>query len=113
MSPSPPADQTPPSDVRRSKFDVRRSRPPAAAVASRTLAALGGGYALAAFFTTTVALLARAPREEAAHLGAVPSYLIFAGAIVWAFAARTAARAWLGLGLPAAALALLTWWLAR
>lgn len=83
------------------------------AVASRTLAALGGGYALAAFFSTTVALLVRTPPEEAAYLGAVPSFLVFAGAVVWSFAARTATRAWLGIALPALALAALTWWLAR
>ncbi len=83
------------------------------AVASRALAALGGGYALAAFFSTAVALLARTPPEEAAYLGAVPSFLVFASAVVWAFAARTAARAWLGVGVPALALAALTWWLAR
>jgi len=83
------------------------------AVSARTVAALGGGYALAAFFTTTVALLARAPREEAAYLGAVPSFLVFAGAIVWAFAARTVLRAWLGIALPTLALAALTWWLSR
>lgn len=83
------------------------------AVASRAAAGILGGYALAAFFTTTVALLSRAPREEAALLGAVPSFLLFALAIVWAFAARTATRAWAGIGLPALALAALTWWLSR
>lgn len=81
------------------------------AVASRALAAIAGGYALAAFFATTVALLARAPREEAAYLGAVPSFLVFAGAAIWAFVARTALRAWLDIGLPALALAATTWWL--
>jgi Protein of unknown function (DUF3649) len=95
-----------------------RPRPPAGwryrlAVAARTGAGLLGGYALAAFFTTTVALLARAPREEAAMLGAVPSFLVFAAAIVWTFTARTAARAWAGIGLPLLVLAALTWWLSR
>lgn len=83
------------------------------AVAARAVAAILGGYALAGFFTTTVALLARAPREEAAYLGAVPSFLVFAGAILWSFAARTVLRAWLGLALPTLALAALTWWLSR
>lgn len=83
------------------------------AVASRVLAAAGGGYALAAFFTTTVALLVRTPREEAAMLAAVPSFLVLAGAVIWAFIARTALRAWLGIGLPALVLAGLTWWLAH
>lgn len=83
------------------------------AVASRTGAGILGGYALAAFFSTTVALLVRTPREEAAFLGAVPSFLVFATAIIWAFTARTAARAWAGIGLSFLVLATLTWWLAR
>jgi len=83
------------------------------AVASRATAGILGGYALAAFFTTTVALLSQSPREEAAYLGAVPSFLVFALAIVWAFAARTAIRAWAGIGLPALVLAALTGWLSR
>ena len=83
------------------------------AVAARAAAGILGGYALAAFFTTTVALLSRAPREEAANLGAVPSFLVFALAVIWAFAARTAIRAWAGIGLPALVLAALTWWLHR
>lgn len=107
-----PTDAAAPFDVRRSKLKVRRSVS-AAAVASRAIAGILGGYALAAFFTTTVALLARAPREEAALLGAVPSFLVFAAAIVWAFVARTAARAWAGIGLPLLVLATLTWWLSR
>lgn len=111
-TPTQSADQTPPGDVRRSKLKVLRSAP-ALAVASRALVALGGGYALAAFFTTTVALLARAPREEAAYLGAVPSFLVLAGAIVWAFTARTVLRAWLGILIPLLALAATTAWLSR
>ena len=110
--PAQPADQTPPLSVRRSKLKVQRSAP-AFAIAARTVAALGGGYALAAFFTTTVALLARAPREEAAYLGAVPSFLVFAAAILWAFTTRTVLRAWLGLLIPLLTLAAATAWLAR
>ncbi len=81
------------------------------AVASRVLAALAGGYALAAGFTSTVALLVGSPREEAALVGAVPSFLILTGAIVWAAAAPSATRAWLGIGAPAILLGLATWWL--
>ncbi len=82
-------------------------------MAARVVAGIAGGYALAAFFSTTVALLVRTPREEAALLGAVPSFLVFAAAIVWAFTARSVARAWAGIGLPIAVFAVLTWWLAR
>lgn len=82
-------------------------------VAARAAAGILGGYTLAAFFTTTVALLVRAPREEAAAAGALPSYLVFAGAVIWAFTARTAVRAWLGIATPALLLAAATWWLTR
>lgn len=82
-------------------------------VAARTTAGVVGGYALAAFVSTTIALLVRTPHEEATAMGALPSYLVFAGAVIWAFTARTAARAWLGIGAPALVLAAVTWWLAR
>ena len=81
------------------------------AVASHAVAGLLGGYALAAAFAASVALLVRTPPEEAAFLGAVPSFLVFAGAIVWAFSARTALRAWSGIALPTLLLAALVWWL--
>ncbi|MES2697189.1 MAG: DUF3649 domain-containing protein [Verrucomicrobiota bacterium] len=80
------------------------------AVASRTIAALGGGYAMTALLSLAIALLDRAaPRDEAIAAGNVPAFLAFAACIVWAFVASTATRAWLGIGLPAAALGLLVW----
>lgn len=81
------------------------------AIASRALAGLAGGYALAAFFATTLALLSGGGRAEAAHAGAVPSFLVLTAAILWAFAARSALRAWLGIILPTLLLACATWWL--
>lgn len=80
-------------------------------VASRTMAAIVGGYALAAFSTTALALALPTPREEAAMLATLPSFLIYAGAIIWAFAARTALRAWVGILAPLLLTAALTWWL--
>lgn len=79
-------------------------------VASRTLAAALGGYALAN--SLPVALLAMLPMSAAdAALSAIQlSFLIYLGAILWAFAARSAWHAWLGLLLPAAASLLLGWW---
>lgn len=80
------------------------------AVASRTVAALIGGYAVTSLLATALALLARtAPREEAILAATTPAFLAFAACIVWAFVASTATRAWLGLGLPALGLALLVW----
>ncbi|PTU76156.1 DUF3649 domain-containing protein [Pseudomonas mangrovi] len=79
-------------------------------VASRTLAAALGGYALAN--SLPVALLAMLPMSAAdAALSAIQlSFLVYLGAILWAFAARSAWHAWLGLLLPAAASLLLGGW---
>lgn len=90
---SSPAAGAPPTGVRH-RFGV----------AGRALAAIVGGYALAAAFTAAVALAMRAsPKEEAIYLATIPSFLLWAGAVVWSFAARTALRAWLGVVLPAVA----------
>ena len=82
------------------------------AVASRVLAAVGGGYALAAGFTIATALALRGlPREEAVMLATLPSFLIWAGAVVWVFSARTALHAWVGVLVPGIGCALAIWWL--
>lgn len=78
---------------------------------SRVCAAVLGGYALASLLSVALALASRAPREEAIA-GATPlAFLAFAGAVLWAFSARSAARAWFGIGTPAVVLALLALWL--
>jgi hypothetical protein len=67
---------------------------------SRIVAALFGGYALAAL--TSVATLAL-PMDavEAVLLGMQASFGVYAGAVVWVFAARSARRACLGLAVAA------------
>lgn len=87
------------------------------AVASRTLAATAGGYALAAAFTGAAALaLARHTTRVEAVLGAtLLAWLVYALAVVWAFFARTASQAWsgiLGSALLLALAAQLPQWLA-
>ena len=37
------------------------------------------------------------------------SFLIYSVAVLWAFATRSAARAWVGIMMPALALAALAW----
>lgn len=79
-------------------------------VALRSAAALFGGYALAGAATSALALALRnQPREEAVFLATLPSYLLWAGAVVWVFGARTALRAWLGLLVPGLLCALAIW----
>lgn len=79
-------------------------------VASRAVAAIAGGYAVAALATAALALFLPLPRSEAALTGTLLSFAVYTGAVLWSFAARTAWRAWRGLlgaalvpGLPLAA----------
>lgn len=75
-------------------------------VASRALAAIAGGYALAALSAAALAVFLPLPRADATLTATMLSFLVYACAVIWGFAARTAARAWLGLLLPSAAMGL-------
>lgn len=86
-------------------------------VLSRCLAAVLGGYALAT--TLSVAIVAiwalgvgGMARSDAVLLAMQLSFVVYVGAVMWAFAARSARSAWTGLGLPTL-LALLASGLAR
>jgi hypothetical protein len=80
-------------------------------VASRAVAAIFGGYSVAALSAAVLALCLPAAfgmaRSEAAMTGTLASFAIFAFAVMWVFAARTALRAWSGLVIVAAPLAVL------
>lgn len=80
-------------------------------VLSRTLAAIFGGYALAAATSSFLALALPLARSQAVLTGMLSGIVVCACAALWAFATRDALRAWLGILLPAALLALSTWWL--
>ncbi|MDQ2106458.1 DUF3649 domain-containing protein [Azospirillum isscasi] len=81
-------------------------------VASRCLAGIGGGYALAAvaamFLALALPLALAMPRAEAVYTATMLSFAIHAGAIVWAFSVR-ARRVWPGLLVPALLLGGGTW----
>lgn len=77
-------------------------------VASRVGAAALGGYALAYASTACLTVLLPLPKTEAVLTAAMLSFLLYAGAIIWAFAAATPWRAWLGLLAPTAVLAAIT-----
>lgn len=68
--------------------------------AARILAASVGGYALAAWFSVA-AVGFSADAANAVMWGMLGSFWVWVGAVVWAFAARTAWQAWLGLGIAA------------
>ncbi|WP_349743057.1 hypothetical protein [Roseateles cavernae] len=86
-------------------------------VASRALAALGGGYLQAAAVAAVCAVHLPAlgvARSEAAVGGVMLAFIAYACAFMTAFACRSALRAWawtLGPALPLGAAVLLPRWL--
>jgi len=79
------------------------------AVFSRALAAVGGGYVISTLSTMVLARLLPMAPADAVMTATMLSFAIFTCAVIWVFAARSAARSWLGLALPALLLALLAW----
>ncbi len=79
-------------------------------IASRVLAAALGGYALSALAMVDLALLlprlGAATRAEAVLAASLGSFVVYTGVVIWVFAARSAGRAWRGLGLGLAGLLL-------
>lgn len=79
-----------------------------ATLASRIVAALLGGYALAAL-TSLAALALPIDTIQGLLTGMLLSFVVYAGAVVWVFAARSARRAWAGLLIAALPLLLASW----
>ena len=67
---------------------------------SRLAAAIFGGYALASL-AGIASLALPLQTTQAVITGQLVSFLVYAGAVVWVFAVRSARRAWLGLLLAA------------
>jgi hypothetical protein len=72
----------------------------AASIASRAVAAGGGGFVLANAAGVALAAVLPMPHADAVMAGILLTFAIYVAAIVWAFAARSASRAWLGLAVP-------------
>ncbi|WP_414605795.1 DUF3649 domain-containing protein [Stenotrophomonas pavanii] len=70
-------------------------------VLSRSLAAIFGGYALASATSVFCAVALPGPRGQAVLTGMLLAILVAACAALWAFATRSALRAWAGLLAPA------------
>ncbi|MBV4529940.1 DUF3649 domain-containing protein [Pseudomonas sp. SWRI107] len=84
------------------------------AVASRCLAACGGGYVLAAQVSVSGALLLPMAQVDAALTGMLLSFVFLLLAFIWCFACSNAWRAWAGVLLPSLALGLvngLVYWM--
>ncbi|WPB59467.1 iron transporter [Xylophilus sp. GOD-11R] len=73
-------------------------------VAVRALAAILGGYGLSALAAAVIAIALPAVRLEAAVAATMLAFVVYPCAVMWVFAARSAARALLGLALPSAVL---------
>lgn len=82
------------------------------AMFSRVLAAVVGGYGLASVATIALSHLLPSSLPEAVLGATILSFAIYTAAIIWVFAAASAARAWIGLLLPATLMAALSWLLA-
>lgn len=79
-------------------------------VLSRTLAALLGGYAAAHAIPIFVVSLLALPPADAIMTAGFIAFPVLVAAVCWAFAARTALAAWLGLLTPTSACGLFIWW---
>ena len=75
---------------------------------SRIVAALFGGYALAALSSVAVLALPMG-KPQAVLSGMLASFAIYAAAVIWVFAVRSALRAWVGLIVVAVPLSLAAW----
>ena len=84
-------------------------------VLSRVVAAAAGGYAVVTLMHLALMVVLPVKSYEALLFAMQTGWLYYTGVIIWCFAARTATRAWLGLALAAAPLALIdaVYWLHR
>lgn len=78
-------------------------------VASRAIAAIVGGYALAAASTAVLSLVLPLSRVDAVMTATLLSFTVYTCAAIWVFAARDALRAWLGIGVPTVVMGLGLW----
>jgi len=80
-----------------------------APLTSRIVAALFGGYALGAL-TSVAALVLPVSLSQSVLTGMMLGLLVYAGAVIWVFSARSAGRAWAGLVWAALPLSVAAGW---
>jgi hypothetical protein len=82
-------------------------------VASRTAAVVIGAFALASAVAILLAVLLTrsglAARGPAVHGATLAGFVLWGGAVMWAFHTRSVARTWLNLLVPAALCGALAW----
>lgn len=81
-------------------------------VFARVMAAIIGAYVLTLLSIALLALVLPMSRAESVLLSMLLSFLIYACAVLWVFATRSAWRAWCGMLLPSLLMAagLGLWW---
>ena len=84
-----------------------------AAAASRALAAIVGGYALASAWIVLLPACLPLARAEAVLLASLSGFAVHAGVAVWCYAVADLWRVWRGLVLATASLAVAGLLLAR
>ncbi|QEI07562.1 DUF3649 domain-containing protein [Pigmentiphaga aceris] len=80
-------------------------------VASRVVAAALGGYAFASAMTVLLALVWPLPRAQAVLASTMLGFVWYLLAVMWVFSTRSATRAWIGMLVSTAIVAVLCWWL--
>ncbi len=89
---------------------MRKSRGSGARdLVSRTLAAAVGGYLLAGVLPIPIVALWPLARVDAVLAAMAASFAVYAVAVMWAFAARSATLAWAGLATALAVSTLAAW----
>ncbi|ALO39625.1 iron transporter [Alcaligenes faecalis] len=77
-------------------------------VLSRIVAATVGGYALAAAATVLLTVLWPLPRAQAVLAANMLSFVWYTIAVMWVFSTKSTTRAWVGMVLPTALIAVLS-----
>ena len=77
-------------------------------VFSRIVAATVGGYALASAATVLLTLLWPLPKGQAVLAANMLSFVWYTIAVMWVFSTKSATRAWVGMVLPTALIAVLS-----
>jgi len=76
------------------------------------MAAAAGGYVFATVLSIWLSRVLPGRAATALMVALLSSFVLYAAAVLWVFAARTAARAWLGLALPVVLFGAWAWLLA-
>ena len=79
-------------------------------VFSRCVAAAVGGYAIVTLLHLAMTVVLPWDVHKSMLFSSQTGYLYYTGIIIWCFAARSARRAWLGLGVVALPLLLFDAW---